>query len=380
MPGFPADSSLTSLLAGRRRPLTVLGLALLTAAAILSGLSLRSEGGATLHARLVFAEFGPSADRIYIADADDPSTRSLVATVEHVAGWGINPAWEASTAMVAYTVLPAEGEARRDAPAELWVLNAITGEHQRLAHDADLLAAPVLAADGRTVTYRRSAATGTQTLLTVDLATGAATEVVTTDAGFGVYPVSVEADGAILYVGLSTAGTDLYRGRPGTEPEALFHLSDYVARDWRLAPGGGRLAYLAPAFEAERVVNQLQVATLDGQAVAAPPLTGEQFGPVWRPDGQAVTVGQEAYPAGQAAAVTLSIDGGDTDPLPAPSQGFDAPLSWSPDGRYLAARSFDGVSAYAPGNEGMVVIAEDGARRAVTGSRELIFLGWVLSG
>jgi hypothetical protein len=63
--------------------------------------------------------------------------------------------------------------------------------------------------------------------------------------------------------------------------------------------------------------------------------------------------------------------------LAAPARGFDLPLGWSSDGRALAARSFDGKSANAPGTETTVVVSTDGARRPVTGSGEIIVFGWV---
>ena len=81
-----------------------------------------------------------------------------------------------------------------------------------------------------------------------------------------------------------------------------------------------------------------------------------------------------------AAAVTLSLDGGSELTLAGPERGFDAPLGWSPDGRYLAARSFDGSGSYAPGRESMVVISIDGVRLIVTARTELIFLGWWVRG
>ena len=101
MTGDPAVSPLSLLLGGRRRQLTVLGVALLAASVVLGTISLWPGEQAAPRPRLVFAEFGPGADRVYITDPGDPSRRSLVATVEHAPGWGINPAWETADSIVA---------------------------------------------------------------------------------------------------------------------------------------------------------------------------------------------------------------------------------------------------------------------------------------
>ena len=42
------------------------------------------------------------SDRVYLAPADDPSRRTLVAEVEHADGWGLNPGLQAAGGKVAY--------------------------------------------------------------------------------------------------------------------------------------------------------------------------------------------------------------------------------------------------------------------------------------
>ena len=364
-------------------------LAPIVAAAAALGFVLRSlpdgagEGGfGVAEPALVFAQFGPTADRVYTVPAVDPARRTLVATVEHAQGSGIVPAPAMAGSLVAYTVLPPASPGRRDEPAELWILDITTSERVRLARDADLLVAPQFDVDGGYLAYRSTGPHGEQHLVRVDLKSRARRVVYTQGGGFGVFPIGF-SDGALLFAGLSTAGTDLYRVRDGEDAELLFHASDHVARDWRLSPDGRWLSFLAPELAAERIVHRLHVVSVESAERMSGPGAGgpmEQFSPVWTPAGDAVTVGREAYPALTAAAVTLSLDDGGELALAAPERGFDAPLGWSPDGRYLAARSFDGSGSYEPGRESMVVISIDGVRRAVTAGTELIFLGWLQSG
>jgi hypothetical protein len=340
-------------------------------------------------ARLAFAEFGTNADRIYVAPVDDLNDRDLVATVEHASQWALTPSPQLGGTLLAYTVLSPDAPAVRDSPAELWVLDLVDGERTRLAGDADLLVAPIFNAAGSQLTYRRSEPDGTQSLVRVDIETRARTVIRRVATDFGVFPIIATADGTLVYAQLSLGGTDLYRVRAGEAPELVHHASDEIARDWRASPDGRSISFVAPEVSAERVVYRLHVVALDGGGevisggAEAGPLV-EQFSPVWSPQGDAVTVGREAGIDEAAGATTLVLGDGAIRTLAAPERGFDVPLGWSPDGRYLAARSFDGVDATEPGRETLVVIdgdgGEAGVRHTVTAASELIFLGWLARG
>ena len=329
---------------------------------------------------LVLAEFGTSVDEIFLAPSGDPSDRTPVASVEHAPGWGIHPATEMAGALAAYTVLPPDARPERDSPAELWLLDVESGERIRLARDADLLAAPALSRDGAAVVYRTSS-DGEQSLVRVDVQSRSRRVLHTTRTAFGLFPVALTPGGDLLFSEISGEGTVLHAvSLDGGEPRPLFRASAHIARDWRLSPDGTALSYLAPVPLAERVVNRLHVAALaTGAAPAQPDAgggTGEQYGPVWRPGGGAVTVGGEAA-SGATGAVTLLLDGsGGRAELAAPAAGFDVPLGWSPDGRMLAVRSFDGRNSTDPGTESYAVVDGSGARTAVPARSQLLFLGW----
>ena len=367
-----------------RLVLLLLALSALAAAAC----NQRGDGpdGVPAEARLVFAEFGASEDRIYVAPAGDLDAREEIARVPHAPGWALTPATEMAGSLAAFVALPPEAEPVRDSPAELWLLDAASGELTRLAGDADLLVAPVFDRAGRYLVYRRSdTAEGTQQLVRVDLATRARRTLRELSTRFGVFPVAVADDGGVVYAELSNGGTDLYRSDGSGEggAELLLHASDHIARGWRLSPDGSTLSYLAPRIEAERVVQRLHVTALDGggepRIEAGEGFVGDQFSPVWMPMGDGITFGQEPGFAASAPPVTVALEGADEPPaLTAPERGFDAPLGWSGDGRYLATRSFDGRDAYEPGRESLVVITNAGGRATVLADHELIFIGWLL--
>jgi hypothetical protein len=321
----------------------------------------------------VFAEFGELADKIYSAPADDPSKRTLVATLEHAPGWGINPATTTHEGRAVYLLAPVVGGGR-DTPAEVWTLDLKSGALTRIADDADLLIQPIINRDG-SILYRRSNGQR-QEIVRTEAGTGTRKTTYTEETAFGIFPVGEDADGNLVIARLSAGGTDLARVRDGVSA-VVVHASDHLARGWQMAPDGKSLAYLAPEIRGERVVYRTHVVSLpDGKArtLAETLATSDHFNPLWTPTGDALAVGLDAR--GGPGAITLLRDG-DARSLNAPPRGFDVPLSWSDGGTYLAVRSFDGNSATDPGNESTVVLGPDGARYLITAPGDVIFIGWV---
>ncbi|MPZ97762.1 MAG: hypothetical protein GEU80_00250 [Dehalococcoidia bacterium] len=329
---------------------------------------------------LVFAEFGQTADRLYVARAETPGERTLIDTIDHAEGWGLNPAVGMSGSLIAYTVLPPDSAPRRDALAELWLLDIDTRNRTRLASDADLLVAPLFTRGGGELVYRSTGAGSEQALVRVDLATRARATVYEEQTAFGIFPIGFDASNLLLFARLSANGTDVYRVTGKGAASLVFHASDNLARDWRISPDGRALSYLAPEVLAERVVHRAQVVPLQGRlepaAFAAGSLPMEQYGPVWAADGSSLTVGQEAFP-GEGAPAAVLTRAGQAAELAAPERGFDVPLQWSADGAYLAVRAFDGVNSHDPGLESLTVVTRDGRRIPVPASAELIFIGWI---
>ena len=366
-----------------RRSLTILAsIALLVLAA--GGLQLLrslpgdgADGGAS-GPLLVFAEFGPGEDAIYLASPTDPNNRRLVATIEHAEGWGINPGRAMSGSLIAYTVLPASGPGQRDAPAELWILDVATRNRTRLAGDADLLVAPVFSSDGATLAYRSTDGDGRQSLVRLIIDQRSRRPLHVEETSFGVFPIGFAAGGELIFARLSMEGTDVLSVRDGEQPRLLLHASDEIAREFRLSPDGRALSYLAPEIRGERVVHRAFVVALEAgatpSAVAVDQAAGEQYSAVWTPDGSALTIGQEAAAGNASPAIVVGEDG--VRRLAPPARGFDVPVGWSGDAQYLAARSFDGTNSAAPGSETLIVITIDGERYVVETRTEVSYLGW----
>lgn len=327
----------------------------------------------------VFVEFGPTADAIRIAPVTDPANARTVATVAHAEGFGIYAALSPDGQRIAYTVIPpVEGEPSIESPAELRVIQADTGD-QLLATGADLLVPPVWSPDSDAVVFRRSVpaegSSGSFDLVRVDLA---GNETMLVSSTSGLFPIGY-AGGALYYGAVSSSGTDLYR-YDGI-PAFVAHLSDDVARDWRLSPDGSKLAYLVMqeregAFGFTARVYDLAGAGLGGFAVLATRDSApDEFGPVWNPATGGLTLGR-LDPAAPSPMIEVGPDGAERS-LSATARGFDVPVSWSPDGSYLIFRWFLGDSAENPGPSRLHVLTPDGERELLSINSDIQIIGWI---
>ena len=73
----------------------------------------------------------------------------------------------------------------------------------------------------------------------------------------------------------------------------------------------------------------------------------------------------------------VALDGGEVTFLLPPERGFDQPLSWSPDGKFLAVSSFPGESLGNAGLPRLVFVSPTGQRPAAPEGAEFEPIGWV---
>jgi dipeptidyl aminopeptidase/acylaminoacyl peptidase len=350
-----------------------------------------SGGGASGSAGVLVSEFGIEADTLWTAPADKPSQRQVVAVVPHAAHYGIYASLSPDGRFVAYTALSTGlKDASSDSPAEVWVMGADGSYPRLLAGDADLLIAPVWAPDSASLVFRRSRseenAAGTFELVRISLAGSEDTaqgagESVLVSAEAALFPVGFSPDGkGLYYTQLSAGGTDLGRVASGRSPSLVAHLGDDFTRDWHLSPDGGRLAFLAPqpAGQAGTVLRAM-VMELGGDLQLRPALPAadgptQEFNPIWHPEDGDITLGRLTLGERSAPAMRVSASGSRR--LDGPSQGFDVPLAWSPDGETLALRSFEGDLESSLGPWRLVLLDSAGQRREVNGESEISFVGW----
>ena len=330
--------------------------------------------------RLIVSEFGPRTDTIVALDPDDPSARTTIARIDHAEGYGVFATLSPDGRAIAYTALPPElGKPSPDDPAQAGIID-IDGGVTLLAGDADLLVAPVWSPDSESVVARRNTpeedSAGSFELLL--LGRDGSRRSITQWASAAVFPIAFAPDGSALYFAtLSPSGSDLYRVAPdGSDETLIAHLSDEIARDWKLSPDGATLAYsVAESGATPRIVTKtLDVASGASSEVLTASGPRAEYNPAWSPDNE-VTIAA-ARPGGGADAVLVG-DTGATEQIASSRTGIDLPLGWSPDGAKLAVRAIEGASAFEAGESHLELIDGDGTRQRVSRSADVLIVGWL---
>jgi Tol biopolymer transport system component len=339
--------------------------------------------------RLLYKEFGSGADVIWLALAAEPQRRAKVAEVEHSPDMGISASLSPDGERIAYLALPAaDGASALDAQA--WLLEVDSGKTRLLASGLDGASKPVWSPDGSSIIVRRNgpqAQIGRDaSLLEVDVSDGSETLLMQADDVLELFPIGYSPDGTSLYFAqIVLSGTHFGAvAAAGGSPRLLVQASDEPARDWHLSSDGSRITFLARQPTDDRIAIRAFVVELveGGEPQALTDFSegldaGDHFNPVWHPDGQRIAVGRTPDDGFSAAALVSLAEGELDEVTPGPDQGFDVPVSWSPEGDYLAVRSFEGSSAAQPGREHLVLIELGKGRQTVADRGNLEFIGWL---
>ena len=326
----------------------------------------RSAGGP----HLLVSIYADAESTLWLVDPADPSRRQALFPLAHATGWAPAGAVSPAGGIMALLVVP---PGARDPATDTLLLLSDGGPPRVVARGLDLRGGLAWSSDGAELFARRTlpAADGSRRfrLVAFDLGGGASSErtLLERDDVGGLYPVGRAGDGPAYAVAVGAGGSALI-AIDGDGATSERPLSPGVTREWSLSPGGTRLAYT------EQLGTSLRVMLLDldgpelrtAQATGSAPASGGSASPVWHPDG---TLHAGHFSGGDGEIRTAGAD-----PAGAPP-GFDLPLGWSPDGAYLALRTFAGAGPGDPGAQGLAVLGPDGASRALT-DEGLAILGW----
>ena len=332
--------------------------------------------------RLVVSEFGDSADTIVAVDPADVSSRTEIATVVHASGFGIFPVLSPDGKAIAYTGLPSsENQPSPAASAEAAVVDT-DGNTTVLDDDVDLVVPPIWSPDSQSIVVRKNTpeedSAGSFDLIL--LGRDGSRSTITTWQSASTFPIAFSPDGGLIYFAtLNSDGTDLYSIAPdGTGETKIAHLSDQIARDWKLSPDGTKLAYAVATDSGAPATETLDLASAS-IVDAVPPdpsldgaLHGE-FSPAW--NGSDLTV-SSLKPSGGGDAVQLHA-AGDTSTLSQNDDSIDLPLSWSPDGTSLAVRAVQGTTPADAQESHVDLIDAAGNRARVADMADVLIVGWI---
>jgi len=385
--------------------------------------------------RFLYSEFGAEADIIWSIKPDDPADRVQVASVPHKTGWAITPALSPDGKKIAYNAMTDDG-LFPNADAVTYILDLASGKSELVAEGVDLLTTPRWSPDGGLLFLRRNVGEDV-TVILLDLVKRVkqGTPVPTPDPEetepppvrtvlrrhesdvLSYIPLGFDAKSATMYFVQIQGGTESgsYLGRygpatgeavatataiadatataapstptpiPSPSPlpgDVFLVLSDQIARDYALSPDATRVAFLVPGLVEGQFVSRTYVADITSKGVSALPspagLTlGDQLSPAWHPDGKSVAIGQLPGGGEPGRVAVVPLDGGKPLFLPPPDKGFDQPLSWSPDGKFLAVASFTGESLGNPGPSRLVFVSVNGQRPAAPEGAEIRAVGWL---
>ncbi|MDP9237876.1 MAG: hypothetical protein M3P30_10875 [Chloroflexota bacterium] len=331
--------------------------------------------------KLLISEFGDSADTIVAVDPSDVTQRTTIATIDHAAGYGVFPVLAPDGKAIAYTALPSDlPKPAPDSPA-LAAFVSTDGKATILADDVDLLVPPVWSPDSQSFVVRKNTpaenAAGSFELLL--LARDGSRSTITTWTTASIFPIAFAPDGSKLYfAALNNDGTDLYAVAPDGSGEAkLAHLSDQIARDWKLSPDGAKLVYsVAESGGTPEVITKtLDLGTsVAADSVAASTADRTEFNPAWKSDGSLTIASVKPQGGGDALSVSTA---GDTQPLTTNDSSIDLPLGWAPDDAKLAVRSVDGKTPLDAGEGHVDLVDADGHRDRVSDDVDVLIVGWI---
>ncbi len=325
-----------------------------------------------LASRYVYLQFGSEADTLYLGSSDASKQGRKIAEIPHAREWGIKASVSPTGEHIAFTVMP-PGARRSETDAEAWVVDVAGGGGQLLVKGVDLLSKPVWNGDGTAFTVRRYDKLGDGLLpqrIEVVTLDGESRLAVRRQQTIGLYPIGFAGD-QFFFAELTQQGTEM-RVKAGGD-EQLLEKVPGIARDWSLSPDGTRLAFLAPVSRSgtARYRAFTMAASVDGTPVEIRLDGGDALGVVFQPGTDDLSVGG---PAAGTIAQGVAADGALRGPLgKGRGKGFDQPVEWSLDGRFLALREFEGDSVAEAGVAQDVVLLPDGTRVAMDGS----FIGWV---
>ena len=346
--------------------------------------------------RLVISELRGAETILLSVSPANPEDRRPVARIEHAPNWAPRAAIAPGGDLIAYTVLPA-GARSPDTEGTLWVVALQAREPRRLTMRIDARVAPVWAPDGSRVVYQRAIPGGpaslTLLLEEVNVRDGKAQELAQVALPARLFPIGYAPEGeGFYYVRFAREGAYLHEVDTRSRAvRQVTRLGDGAARDFKLSPYGSALLYLAlDGASARYRAFRADMRTGDTRPLLEGLLRSEDVGVAWRPGTPASpAVGMITVPGAQGTGPgTRGTSGGETTARVALDEGggvtvteraggFDVPVAWSPDGRYLALRAFSGAGADDPGREQPVLLDREGVRTPLRGTGTVELVGWV---
>jgi len=329
----------------------------------------------------VYREFGGGEDILWQLNPTNPDQKAELARIPHSEGFGVWPSLAPDRRSIAYVVFPL-GARQPRTESQLWLLDLASERRTQLADRVQLPGLPLWSPDSSTVMVLRNE--DGQIQLVEAETTGSPTErlalSVSAEEVLSLFPIGYSADGNAFYfsqITATSAGTEIAALDLATgSVTVVMRASPNIVRELALSPDRRQVAFAAPECGG---VCLADLGTKQVRALTATQLASVPFRLIWSADGQRVAAGHADADDRPDGLVVLATGGGG-EALAAPARGFDAPLGWSPDGRFLLVHTSEGT----PSNPGKATIAaidlNSGQRREGGGTGSLpdvMAVGWL---
>lgn len=304
---------------------------------------------------------GETADTITAIGAGTGVAYEL-ARVPHLEGYTVAAAVSPDGRKVAI-VTPDGGDVANPVAA-LMALDVETGSLTRLVDGIDQLQLPVWSRDGSAVFVTRTEPRedGLPAVVFIRATADGSSATIGSIRASGAYPVGQASDGRLYAVAVDEGGSTLY-----ADFSSHSVLADGITRDWKLSPDGERLAYIEADTSSglrylPRVID-LGAEIKGNVSAQSAGVEGQALGVSWQPNSATPLFGTEpgVAEAGSASAQSLV------------QEGFDVPLGFTTDGRWLASQHWTGQTFAEPGTPELQLISQGGLRSIPGATR---FYGW----
>lgn len=338
---------------------------------------------------IVYSELSPDKITVWSANIDNPELRRALLAVDRYGGAGMQATLSHDGKRLAYTVFPAGATGNNLFIADLWVIDLSNPQPRKLASQVDIgryLNYPLWSPDDTQIAFYRQIGKDypiDQEIASVDVQTGQQISLlhisITTpddDVQHAIYPIDWSPDSRYLYYRQGTKShVELWRvdSSPGTATNYVNTISEQgYAGCFFVSPDGQNV--LCTFIQRDSTQNTITVVPI-GSGKPRNLISGiSEYtpAPIWYPREQQVTFSQPTQ-TGQPATITM-IDStsGVSSSITVTGQDTIAPLSWSPDGQWLAVHT-------APERQGnLMVVSRDGTSvRSIATSNGLTVIGWI---
>jgi len=327
--------------------------------------------------KIIYTETTDEVTTIWIASVNNLMDKRALTTITHKTGYSINARLSPDGSKIAYTLLPQGGN--RFSDGELWII-AIDGGKRRVDQDLYYLEPPVWSPAGTTVVYMKKTQSLGRWGYKIELYStnieGTKRELLLADnTALGIHPIGWSPDGRLFYYDrILPTGDDLWSvdTESGNTLRFITHISEDAAYNLNLSPDGKYI--LGSILENRKWVSySIILVSTDGKEKEILERGAKKhYTPIWTSEGSKITYNSSEAKGYISELKTLDKYDRSKSMINVSQEGFDIPISWSPNDKWLALEyHYDSLIYF------YIMKADDTRRQMIPPSNWVHFVGWM---